>query len=45
VALEPAFAMPKWIMQLVERYVLLSSMKAVIRRCLQASSPVPGRLP
>jgi len=37
VELQPKFYMPIWVMRVVERYVMLKSMDAVIARCLAAS--------
>ncbi len=36
VELRPKFYMPVWVMRVVERYVMLKSMHAVIARCLAA---------
>ena len=38
VQLEPAFFMPKWVMRLIARHILLRSLEAVIHRCLSMTS-------
>ena len=35
VVLEPAFFVPRWILRAMERHILLTSMRAIIRRCME----------
>lgn len=37
VDLEPAFFVPRWILQLLERHIMLESLEAIIQRCLDES--------
>ena len=34
--IQPRFFVPAWILRITERYMLLSSLKAVIGRCLKS---------